>query len=395
MEILLLLFILSGLLKGYLLFLGITFPVDLTVLTLLLIFFKFGYEILLKKRTLIFPRYFINSILLFALFYLWILLTLFFTPSKNYSFQKAGYFGINFIAFALPLLLGDLKVKKFIKGFILLSIFCGLAYLPFQFLYQLGEMAGTSTDKLDSVGGMYLDIGEFLGLSLVFCVTSDRLWKSNLIHFIVSTTCLVVLALIGARGPLIFALLIALLYFILKIRNTLKYVFSQSFFVKIIIGCALFIVIYLKNTEYFEVLFERTLSRLMVLGENDSSNSSAITRIEFLESSYFHIFKNPFVFIFGNGIGSFGILTLNEDIRAYPHNIILEVLFELGLIGLLIFCIWIIFSIKFVRKKSEYVSVLVLIYLVMNLLKSSSLIDIRLSFIVFSLYVLGASRIEE
>ena len=52
MEILLLLFIYSGLLKCYLLFLGTLFPFDVTVFTLILIFVKFGFDSIIKKKTI-------------------------------------------------------------------------------------------------------------------------------------------------------------------------------------------------------------------------------------------------------------------------------------------------------------------------------------------------------
>lgn len=389
MEILLLLFIFSGLLKGYLLFLGISFPIDITVFTLVLIFLKFGFDSIIKKKPIVFSKSYINSIFLLVLFYLWIIFTLIYTPSKHYSLQKTGFFGLNFLAFSLPLLFGNVNVKKFIKGFIIISISCGLAYLPFQFLYQLGEMSLTPIDQLDSVSGMYLDIGEYLGLSLVFCATSsDKLWKSSILDSLITFTCLIVLLLIGARGPLIFSTLIIVIDYIFKRKINLSFLFRVNYIFKLLIVFILFFLIYSNNREYVDVLFERTLSRIMVLSENDSSNQSAIARFEFFEVSLHHIFKNPFVFLLGNGVGSFGILVYNEDIRAYPHNILLEVFFELGFVGILILCFWFYFSITNIKNKSKYISVLALVYLFMNLLKSSSLIDIRLSFMVFSLYVL-------
>ena len=387
MEILLLLFIYSGLLKGYLLFLGTSFPIDVTVFTLILIFVKFGFDSIIKKKTIVFSKSYENSIFLLVLFYLWIIFTLIYTPSIHYSFQKAGFFGLNFIAFSLPLLHGNVNVKKFIKGFIIISISCGLAYLPFQFLYQLGEMSLTPIDQLDSVSGMYLQIGEYLGLSLVLCVTSKRLWKSNLIQYLIGWTCFIILILIGARGPLIFVVIIVIFTLIININLKFNFIFSIDSYIKIVIVSILVFVIYSYNSQYIDVLFERTFSRFMVLSENDSSNKSAIARIEFLEVSFHHIFKNPIVFLFGNGIGSFGILVFNEDIRAYPHNIFLEIFFELGFLGILIFFFWIFFSIKNMKGKNQFISILVLIYLCMNFLKSSSIIDIRLFFIIFAFYI--------
>ena len=210
---------------------------------------------------------------------------------------------------------------------------------------------------------------------------------NNLIQYLIGWTCFIILILIGARGPLIFVVIIVIFTLIINKNLKFNFIFSIDSYIKIVIVSILVFVIYSYNSQYIDVLFERTFSRFMVLSENDSSNKSAIARIEFLEVSFHHIFKNPIVFLFGNGIGSFGILVFNEDIRAYPHNIFLEIFFELGFLGILIFFFWIFFSIKNMKGKNQFISILVLIYLCMNFLKSSSIIDIRLFFIIFAFYI--------
>lgn len=385
MELLLLLLIFSGLLKGFSFFLGINIPIDLTLLSLILMLFLF----LLKNKTKAHPKYFIISIFLLLLFYLWMAVSLLFTPSKSYAYIKVSFFLINIFAFAIPLLYYKLDVKFFVKGFVLISILCGLFYLPFQFLYQVGEMSSVVDEGNSSIHTMYLAIGELLGLSFLFCTTQERLWQSKMLQSLITLICIVVLALIGARGPLLFALLLALMYMMFSGKIKLTSIFNVNFFLRICLGLIIIIALYLKNAEYLDVLIERTVSRFMVLGESGNSNSSALARVNYLNISIEHIFKNPFVFLFGNGVGSFGILVLHEDIRAYPHNIILEIFFEFGLIGLMIFMLWIIYSLKFIKSKSSHISIFILSYLLLNLLKSSSLVDIRLSFIILSIYMLG------
>lgn len=391
MEILLLLLIFSGLFKGFSIFFGIDMPIDLTLLSIILILCLFVF----KNNKITYSRYFVRSIFVLLLFYIWMVITLLFTPSRSYSFLKASFFLINIIAFGIPLFYTKLNVKFFLQSFVLVSIVCGLFYLPFQFLYQIGEMSSIVDETTSSIHTMYLSIGELLGLSFIFCVTQDRLWESKLIQSLITFICIVVLVLLGARGPLLFALLLVLLFFLFSNKIKISSILNVSFFLRIVLGLLILVVLYFKNQEYFDVLIERTVSRFLVLGEDSNSNSSALARVNYFNISIEHIFKNPFVFLFGNGIGSFGILVLKEDIRAYPHNILLEVFFEFGLIGLAIFISWIIYSLKFISNKSKYISVFVLAYLALNLLKSSSLIDIRLSFIVLSVYILGKKELLE
>lgn len=42
----------------------------------------------------------------------------------------------------------------------------------------------------------------------------------------------------------------------------------------------------------------------------------------------------------GNGLGSWGPIVLGIDKRAYPHNMIVEILFEFGLLGFVLLSIW-------------------------------------------------------
>ena len=54
--------------------------------------------------------------------------------------------------------------------------------------------------------------------------------------------------------------------------------------------------------------------------------------------------------LFGSGIGSFPIIIGLGDIREYPHNVILEILAELGLVGLLIFGLLLFFGLRILVK---------------------------------------------
>jgi hypothetical protein len=81
---------------------------------------------------------------------------------------------------------------------------------------------------------------------------------------------------------------------------------------------------------------------------------SVYKRIEFVTRSL-SVDWEPFK---GLGLGSFGIAMLGEDKTFYPHNLIVEIIFETGLIGLFLF---IMLATSFVRSFSgtifEYLTV--------------------------------------
>lgn len=76
-----------------------------------------------------------------------------------------------------------------------------------------------------------------------------------------------------------------------------------------------------------------TVDRIIPLlqGKFDPSTSG---RLEEYTQGVLHWLESP---LFGNGLGSFPVWYLGEDTVYYPHNFVIEILAELGLIGLLIF----------------------------------------------------------
>lgn len=67
-------------------------------------------------------------------------------------------------------------------------------------------------------------------------------------------------------------------------------------------------------------------------------------RIKFIKNSLEFWSDAPFL---GFGIGSWPVLYNDVDKRQYPHNILLEILVELGLVGLFLFIALIIYSFSF------------------------------------------------
>ena len=125
---------------------------------------------------------------------------------------------------------------------------------------------------------------------------------------------------------------------------------------------------------------ERTIARVSLLF-SDEKGGSVNTRFSYILETMDYIEEAIF---FGHGFGSFGLLVVGEDSRFYPHNLVLEVWFELGLFGLVVTLTLLIFPIYlFIRtfgfKKWEYL--IPYFYLFANSLKSNSLTDHRLLFL--------------
>lgn len=69
-------------------------------------------------------------------------------------------------------------------------------------------------------------------------------------------------------------------------------------------------------------------------------------------------------FFNGEGLGSFSIITTGEDVLYYPHNVFLEIYFEQGILGIIIFLI-LLFNIRHIHLK--FIFLLLLAYFINSL----------------------------
>jgi O-antigen ligase len=85
-----------------------------------------------------------------------------------------------------------------------------------------------------------------------------------------------------------------------------------------------------------------TLARISLLLSSPYTGGSGI-RLQLFVSAIDAWLKAP---LYGHGIGAFPILAGFGDIRSYPHNLILEILAELGLGGLFLFSAIVIYALR-------------------------------------------------
>lgn len=162
---------------------------------------------------------------------------------------------------------------------------------------------------------------------------------------------------------------------------------------------------YLTSSNYKEII-KRTVYRFEVLSSNTEidfeekdhqlsnkdNNYSYNKRLEYFIFSKENIFKSSKSILIGYGLGSFSKEFSNEDKRLYPHNIILEIFFELGIIGLLLMLGLVITNIKIFKSFLTNFALLAVIILFLNAMKSSSIVDLR---VLFALYAISIFHFKE
>jgi O-antigen ligase len=140
-------------------------------------------------------------------------------------------------------------------------------------------------------------------------------------------------------------------------------------------------------------VFNRSTKRLSLLIEvlvgGAEGETSVNTRFHHFSKSGEFIFQSVPKFLFGHGIGSYGVLDIGQDVRHYPHNIVLEIFIELGFFGIMLFLM--IHVIIFWKNINIFkgLTFLLFIYIFLNHMKSFSLVDMRLYFGFLSFYLLS------
>ena len=394
-----LLYFFSGLIKSVFMFYGIKFPVDFTALSASLLFIYIFYDyILLKNKIKINRKYVLVSSFL-LLFYIWILISLIYTPSKEYSIKKAFYFSTNIIAFIYPLFVRNFNVKSFLKPLVIISLIFAVWYLGVDlkassYIYN--------SAKFHVYAASYLIISFLLGINVLVCITSEHnLFGNKRNDFIIAFISVGIMLMIRGRGPLIFVFIVMIIFLLKKLlfKRNIFLTLNINNMIKtgiILIGfTVLLIAVFTRFQDQIISMVSVTVSRLELLfsGIKESNMGKSVDiRLEHIDNSFNLIFNNVGNFFSGYGIGSYGILTTGGDIKDYPHNILLEIMTELGFIGLFLFFLYLFFNFIYFKKHNRYISYFLILYIFLNMLKSSSLIDIRMYFMFFALFLINPKK---
>lgn len=378
-ELVFVLFLFAGLFKGDLRFAWI--PVDLTALFFGLSVLS-GMVIIINRR-MIFNRRALILCMLYLAFASYALLTILWTPGWIYSTQKVLYIWTLVLwAVAAPALIisaNPNKIKRLGTIFILLSII-----ISFEAISQYIQAGQPGFIKV--FGSNYLGLGRIAGLALIFSYAYLLFWARSLPAKLLAAALaglfLCVLLIGGARGPFIAAVLSALIPILFAVHISLKrqVIKIERFTVPIII--ITITVIALLVFFYQTGQMTQTMYRLQVL-TNEGMGDSAQARIQHYAHAIDYWKQAP---LLGNGIGSWPIINGNIDMRGYPHNLILEILVELGLAGLVLFSILILYALVILKpipgyKQSINILLLMLIiYMFLNSMVSGDIPDNRLLF---------------
>lgn len=307
--------------------------IDLTVLLLVLSFCVLIYRIYKKSSTLRLTKSFFIVAILFILLSLLLIGSLFYTGSKQYGYEKALKFLVltGWAFFGAGFLISDiLSLRKFSWAIVTISLIMVIDAISGY--KGLGNLA-----FITALGSNYIALARAAGFglltNLVFLLPAERNRLFKLILYGIMILQIWATMSAGARGPVIALIPSFILFFalsakgfpILKIeRHALR------------LGVVLLIVF--STFAVFGRFFFLTLNyRFQIL--MTEGDISALTRLYYYRESLDSWLDSP---IWGHGVGAFSTAVIGEDIREYPHNIIMELAVETGLVGVMIFTMMLI-----------------------------------------------------
>ena len=181
---------------------------------------------------------------------------------------------------------------------------------------------------LDFDGAIYQNVGFWTSLFAIcifhFILMYSKFFRNNRFIMLGLTSSFLlsifILLLAGARGAFV-GLILALIYLSRNIRGE-KFIYSSLF------GIVVLVVFILLNQESF-----LTINRLFSIFDGHDQSS----RI-YLFAQAIQLWTHDInTILFGAGVKSFPIFIYQNDFGVYPHNVFLEILSELGVVGLIIF----------------------------------------------------------
>lgn len=305
-------------------------PVDLTELFFILsvcsgifVFFSEKKRFRGKATVLVFSG---------MLFVFYVLVSLTWTVGNLYAGQKALYISTltlwPLIACAFIIASDKCRLVRFINLLLLLTLWIAVE--------STLEYIKDSHDVINALNSNYLALGYTLGMGLliftayIFFSEQSRLKRIFMLNM--SLYFMFLLLVLGGRGPLLsstVALFIPLLFKSKLIQsNKLKLKKYAAFLAVLFVAIVLISVyLYSKNSP------TATLYRILLFLEPGMGTSAGTRTVYYLTAVKLWSLKP----LLGYGIGSWPILTGLPDMYSYPHNLVLEILVELGLIGLILF----------------------------------------------------------
>ena len=327
-------------------------------------------------------KYVLIILVFLITFFLYCIISSAYSPSQIFWKQKALSIILSIITFVFPVICfkTEKDFEKVDYSFRFLTTTAAIIVFLLLITGNLSFITGSRIGVESSFIPDYLAVGELLGIGVII-----YLYQSGTIRILLAIFIFAMLVILGARGPFLFTIIAITIYFSLK-KNQRLFNFN-SLFILVVLG-ALFIFL-AQLWSGAELLRDRLLSF-----SDFSEEESTLERLVAFQFGLNAFVENPF---WGLGLGGFGLYGYGVDENVYPHNIFIEIVAELGIVGLVLFSTSLIYLIILARKQISHPHIQIyftlFLFILLNYFKSGGLIDARKLFIMIGILVAYANFI--
>ena len=289
-------------------------------------------SLLQKKATILIPTKGKVFVALFLFLIGLALSSLLYTGAPNYGAEKIFFFVLK-TTLTIPLaMLVSYHKNLFVKSYLI-----GTLPIIFYVLMVFGSpvelfMSYGIHDRLGMNDGP-IAVGRYFGMMSIVYFILMITSKKNLVKYLLLTIFIITLSytiLSGSKGPLLALLITVFIYYLFKLKKT-------NSINKLMLKACIIIITVLPLVQLNFQLGSFVESRFL---GNTRSYSSRVELYELAQERYMN--SNILFMILGNGAGDYGSLEHGKDESGYPHNLIIEIFYEYGLVGFLILSILIL-----------------------------------------------------
>ena len=316
-----------------------------------------------------------NSVFLFIAFMVTLIVSMLYSDSFEYGLEKLG----KFILFNSFLFIGGMIIFQFNKnaehyikivewGVFLISLVNAIFIVKYIIS---GELAKMIMVRVSVTGANPIGMARVCGLGVLFWLISlsDKRYNIALVVGILIPITVSLIAA-GSRGPVLAVVVSLLIYVMIYSDIKIKHKIGFTLFVILLAIAIYFLLPESLLSRYSRIFQENTFSTSLSVAQASSSNQ----RFIFMKRVLQYFGENPGEIIFGAGMGSFKAIFDYKYHVSYPHNIFFEVLYEQGIIGLIVFLGSLVYIfnyankyIKHFREHSYFVKFYIaLIYFLLN-----------------------------
>jgi O-antigen ligase len=257
----------------------------------------------------------------FAVFAGVVALSYTYTPAASYGgTELLRLLGIGTLVLVAPFVI--IRREQDLRQFVVLFLGAGVI-LALQMIVHLNDRQSGSATDITRIGAGWL-MGMLILLALYYRPFQRPSHNTAQAWILVPIFSFALIAS-AARGPIVALLVVLILNLVTSTKK-----FSAIVLTAILLGASAFAAFSVFR-QVDPGKYNSKLNQIADIVEGKPTTGSAAARLKFYRQTWAAI---PSHIVLGGGIGSWSVFYYGADERGYPHNLLLQIAFEQGLVGI-------------------------------------------------------------